>query len=119
MRAARSVVALIVLLDASRMICGAEEKVNKLDANPAFTPPDTALFDEGRYVYERNCILCHGERGDGKGEMSASLSIKPRAFVSGLFKYRSTPWGKLPATADLIHTIRNGRTGTAMGMFTN
>lgn len=87
--------------------------------NPAFTPPNRSLFAEGRYVYERNCIVCHGARGDGQGEMAAPMAIKPRSFRGGDFKYRSTPWGKLPTTDDLIRTIRNGRTGTAMGMFTH
>src|SRR4051794_16351059 len=51
--------------------------------------------------------------------MAAPMTIKPRSFRTGDFKYRSTPWGKLPTTDDLIHTIRNGRSGTAMGMFTH
>ena len=88
-------------------------------ANPAFQPPDRELFDQGGYVYERNCLVCHGDRGDGKGEMAATMTIKPRSFRDAQFKYRSTPWGKLPTTDDLIRTIRNGRTGTAMGAFTH
>jgi mono/diheme cytochrome c family protein len=80
--------------------------------------PDRSLYDFGRAVYVRNCMLCHGERGDGKGELSAELAPKPRSFVQGLFKYRSTPWGKLPTDADLKRTIRGGLDGTAMGSFT-
>jgi mono/diheme cytochrome c family protein len=110
---------LLLHAHANAAALGAEKDAATPRGNPAFTPPDAALFEEGRYVYDRNCVLCHGERGDGKGEMSPSLSIKPRAFSSALFKYRSTPWGKLPTTDDLIRTIRNGRTGTAMGMFTH
>ena len=71
----------------------------------------------GKYVFERNCMVCHGPRGDGKGEMAASLSPKPRNFRVGLFKFRSTPTGKLPTHEDLRHTIRHGLSGTAMGMF--
>lgn len=81
--------------------------------------PDIALYGEGKFVYENNCIVCHGAMGDGRGEMAASLGIKPRSFKTGTFKYRSTPWGKLPTTEDLMHTVRHGITGTAMGMFTN
>jgi mono/diheme cytochrome c family protein len=51
--------------------------------------------------------------------MAASLGIKPRSFKLGLFKYRSTPWGKLPTDEDLKRTVQGGITGTAMGMFTN
>ncbi|EDY19943.1 cytochrome c class I [Chthoniobacter flavus Ellin428] len=81
--------------------------------------PDISLYGEGKFVYENNCIVCHGTMGDGRGEMAASLGIKPRSFKTGTFKYRSTPWGKLPTTEDLTHTVRGGITGTAMGMFTS
>ena len=81
--------------------------------------PDYSQYEQGRYVFELNCVICHGPNGDGKGEMAASLPIKPRSFIKGIFKYRSTPSGKLPTNDDLRHTIRNGLTGTAMGMFTN
>ena len=86
-------------------------------ANPAFTPLDRELMADGREVYERNCVVCHGPRGDGQGELAPTMVVKPRAFRTGLFKYRSTPWGKLPTTEDLLQTIRHGRTGTAMGTF--
>lgn len=79
--------------------------------------PDFNRFYQGREVYERNCVLCHGSRGDGKGELSPGLTPRPRSFREGLFKFRSTPWGKLPADADLRRTITHGLSGTAMGMF--
>ncbi|MEK0448179.1 MAG: Selenate reductase subunit gamma precursor [Verrucomicrobiota bacterium] len=81
--------------------------------------PDRELFEEGRYVYEQNCLVCHGQFGDGKGELAPGLTIKPRSFRTGVFKYRSTPAGKLPTNEDLKRTVRDGVTGTAMGMFTN
>ena len=24
-----------------------------------------SLYEQGRYVYEQNCLICHGDRGDG------------------------------------------------------
>lgn len=81
--------------------------------------PDRSQFEEGRFVFEQNCIVCHGQFGDGKGELAAGLTIKPRSFRTGVFKYRSTPAGKMPGNQDLKRTIRDGITGTAMGMFTN
>jgi mono/diheme cytochrome c family protein len=74
---------------------------------------------QGRVIFERNCIICHGVRGDGKGEMAKELPIKPRSFREGWFKFRSTPFGKLPTPDDLRKTITGGLTGTAMGMFSN
>lgn len=87
--------------------------------NPAFVKRDYRFYDEGRYVYEQHCVVCHGANGDGRGEMAESVGIKPRSFRAGQFKYRSTPWGKLPTNDDLLRTVRGGRTGTAMGMFTH
>ncbi|MDA7916827.1 cytochrome c [Opitutaceae bacterium] len=80
---------------------------------------DFDLYLEGRYVYERNCIDCHGPRGDGQGELGVKLHPRPRSFRKGLFKFRSTPPGTLPTEADLVRTIRGGLSGTDMGMFTN
>lgn len=82
------------------------------------TTLDFELYAQGRYVYERNCIICHGARGDGQGEMSKTIMPKPRSFREGMFKFRSTPWDKLPTEDDLRRTITGGLTGTAMGMFT-
>jgi mono/diheme cytochrome c family protein len=76
------------------------------------------LYAQGKYVFERNCIVCHGPRGDGEGELSKGLQPKPRSFREGMFKFRSTPSGALPTIDDLRHTIRGGLSGTAMGMFT-
>ncbi|MGB8167287.1 MAG: cytochrome c [Chthoniobacteraceae bacterium] len=80
--------------------------------------PDRSQFEAGAYVYERNCIICHGPLGDGKGELSPTLMPKPRSFRSGIFKYSSTPAGKLPTNEDLARSIRGGLANTAMGMFT-
>ena len=77
-----------------------------------------SLFAEGAYVYERNCLVCHGPHGDGNGEWSQGLMPKPRSFREGMFKFRTTPFGMLPTDDDLHHTIQGGLSGTAMGMFT-
>ena len=75
------------------------------------------LAQQGRYVYERNCVICHGRYGDGRGEMARGMQPKPRRFTAGVFKYRSTPSGFLPSEADLERTIRNGIAGTSMPSF--
>jgi cytochrome c oxidase cbb3-type subunit I/II len=84
------------------------------------TKPGEINFEaylQGRDVFQRNCIVCHGERGDGNGEMAKDLPIKPRSFREGWFKFRSTPYDKLPTDDDLRRTIRGGLSGTAMGAF--
>lgn len=79
--------------------------------------PDDALVAEGRFVFERNCAVCHGKWGDGRGEMAVGMVPRPRKFTSGTFKFRSTPSGSLPTEADLIRTIRGGLFGTSMPTF--
>lgn len=85
----------------------------------AAEPPklDFSRYMEGKYLFERNCIVCHGPRGDGNGEMAPTLNPRPRSFREGMFKFRTTPFGSLPTDDDLRHTIKHGLTGTAMGMF--
>lgn len=86
-------------------------------AEPALAP-DFSRYLEGKYLFERNCVVCHGVRGDGNGELVPTLTPRPRSFREGVFKFRTTPLGKLPTEDDLRHTIRTGLSGTAMGMFT-
>ena len=80
-------------------------------------PLDFTRYMEGKYIFERNCVVCHGPRGDGAGEMAPTLNPRPRSFREGMFKFRTTPFGALPTEDDLRHTIKNGLSGTAMGMF--
>lgn len=87
--------------------------------NPAFRPPDETLIPQGRFVYERNCAVCHGKYGDGRGEMGLTVKPRPRNFNKAVFKFRSTPPGFLPTDDDLAHTIRQGLSGTAMPTFQN
>jgi mono/diheme cytochrome c family protein len=82
-----------------------------------FQPPDTQFFLQGRFIFNKNCATCHGKWGDGKGDMSAGMLPRPRSFISGMFKYHSTPAGFLPTNEDLMRTVRQGIPGTAMPSF--
>ena len=75
---------------------------------------NAALVERGKGVYQRFCISCHGERGDGRGISAEWLSPKPRDFTRGTFKFRSTPTGSLPTTDDLMRTLRRGLHHTNM-----
>ena len=68
----------------------------------------------GKLVYQRYCMSCHGEQGNGQGEAAEYMSIKPRDYRQGTFKWRSTPSGSLPLDTDLEHTLENGLFGTYM-----
>jgi mono/diheme cytochrome c family protein len=68
----------------------------------------------GKVVFERYCLSCHGELGNGAGEYAEFITPKPRDFRQGTFKWRSTPSGSLPLVSDLNKTIRDGLYGTNM-----
>lgn len=67
----------------------------------------------GKAVYERKCLLCHGEKGDGKGPAAELLRPAPRDFTSGLYKIRSTA-NKTPADKDVFDVLTHGMPGTSM-----
>lgn len=66
----------------------------------------------GRDIFNMSCIACHGAKGEGDGSVGATLSPRrapqPRDFTAGVFKFRSTPSGDLPRTADLYRTVTEG-----------
>src|SRR3989441_852144 len=66
----------------------------------------------GRDIYAMACVACHGAQGKGDGSVGATLAPRrapqPRDFTSAEFKFRSTPSGQLPTTADLFRTVTEG-----------
>ncbi len=78
---------------------------------PEVTPQ---LIEHGKSVYAQNCAVCHGVKGDGKGEAAAFLVPRPRNFVKANFKLRSTPPGHLPTDVDLFRAVSMGLPGTPM-----
>lgn len=72
---------------------------------------------EGKQVYDRYCVVCHGPQGDGKGligivhraqQDGLVVASYPRDFTAGMYKFRSTPTGSLPTDEDLLATVTNG-----------
>lgn len=83
----------------------------------AVTAQDAARVEEGKRVYNRSCVVCHGPNGDGKGLMGVIhraqqtgvvVSTYPRDFTAGMYKFRSTPTGSLPTDEDLLRVVTNG-----------
>jgi mono/diheme cytochrome c family protein len=70
--------------------------------------------DLGRRVYEANCAICHGPRGDGQGHAAHHFRAAPRDFTQGRYKLRSTPSGQPPTDDDLRAAIVRGLPGTGM-----
>jgi len=78
---------------------------------------DPAQVEAGNKVYHTYCVICHGEKGDGKGlvgvvhraqQDGVVVHTYPRDFTAGMFKFRSTPTGMLPTDEDLLATVTNG-----------
>lgn len=117
-----SLIPLVILLVAAGLpsVVAAQEdpaKAMKIVADPLTgQPPETAeAIQQGRKIYESACIYCHGNNGAGNGPVSYFLSRDtgphPRDFTSGLYKFRSTPSGYLPADEDIFRTITDGIKG--------
>ena len=77
-------------------------------------PRSAAWIEHGKEVYERRCVGCHGEKGDGNGSAATFMyKQRPRNFTQGVFKFRLTE-GSLPTDGDMLRTITRGVRGTAM-----
>ena len=65
---------------------------------------------KGEKVFKANCVVCHGDKGDGKGAAAAALTPKPRNFTDA---------NEMKGIDDArIHkSLMEGRPGTAMVSF--
>jgi mono/diheme cytochrome c family protein len=62
---------------------------------------------EAERLYQENCSVCHGDKGDGKSRAATNLQPHPRDFTA--------PQAAVELTHERIVTsIREGRAGTAM-----
>ena len=68
---------------------------------------------QGEVLYQRNCAVCHGLDGDGKGEAAYLLQPKPRNFRGGEFRLVSSQ-NRQPTREDIFRVIANGMPGTPM-----
>lgn len=91
-------------------------RMAKLEAMEAHEVNSEAVV-LGHSIFEAACQACHGAHGDGNGPSSWFLETKPRNFLAGMYKWRTTPYGALPTDEDLDRTIRTGISGTDMFPF--
>lgn len=90
------------------LLCGCNEPA------PAFTEPMTLggrevsadTLNQGRDLYFKYCVSCHGETGAGDGPAARSLKFPPRDFRVAEFSF--SPKGELPTHEALIDRIRTG-----------
>jgi high-affinity iron transporter len=48
------------------------------------------LLNQGKKVYEQNCSVCHGSKGDGKGPAGVALQPPPTNFTKPLRGWPNT-----------------------------
>jgi DMSO reductase family type II enzyme heme b subunit len=71
--------------------------------------------DKGEAIYQKRCLQCHGDEGDGLGPAAERLNPPPRDFTLGLFKFISSAFdADLPNDDDLFRMVSDGMPGTAM-----
>jgi high-affinity iron transporter len=69
------------------------------DPTPPKKTPD--LLAQGKKLFEQNCSMCHGPKGDGKGQLGAALKPAPSDFAEPLKKWPNTK-GDLQKIFDVI-----------------
>lgn len=72
---------------------------------------------EGRKLYMRHCMHCHGVSGDGNGPTAEYLNPRPRDYRLGLFKFTSTGSSEKATREDLHRIVKLGIPGTYMPSF--
>ncbi len=72
---------------------------------------------DGRNLYMRHCLHCHGVSGDGNGPTAPYLNPRPRDYRRGEFKFTSTAVGVKARRDDLHLVLQNGIPGTSMPSF--
>lgn len=63
--------------------------------------------ERGRVLFQANCALCHGERGDGHGQRREGLDVSPRDFTN-------PDWRRRTSARHVFFAIREGLAGTPM-----
>lgn len=102
----------------------AKAKILTLQQNLDTPPEEGATFiavghklQEGRKLYMRHCMHCHGVSGDGNGPTAPYLNPKPRDYRLGLFKFTSTQAQEKATRDDLKRIVKLGIPGTYMPSF--
>jgi len=72
---------------------------------------------QGAASYRLRCMHCHGLSGDGHGPTAPYVLPLPRDYRKGIFKFTSTDQTANPTRDDLLHTVKNGISGTSMPSF--
>jgi mono/diheme cytochrome c family protein len=89
-----------------------EFKEGKIFAGDKYVTAKTLNY--GKKVYTESCMPCHGVKGDGKGVASKGMTVPPRDFRLGVYKFGEVMAGELPHDSHLKKLLVEGLEGTAM-----
>ncbi|MBI5233499.1 MAG: cytochrome c, partial [Deltaproteobacteria bacterium] len=68
-------------------------------------------LENGKTVYQKRCLWCHGEKGAGDGPAADFLNPRPRDLTEGVYKFKTTPFDELsPSDEDFFNLIKGQRT---------
>lgn len=87
-------------------------KEDKIYAGGVYAP--AKALNDGKSTYTEYCMPCHGVNGDGQGTSAKGLSVPPRNFKLGQYKFGRVVSGELPHDEDFYKLLREGLSGTAM-----
>ncbi len=66
--------------------------------------PSASSIAEGKKLFAIDCVMCHGQEGDGKGELAVSMKLSPP-------DYRDEVAMKKFTDGELFDVITNGKGG--------
>jgi mono/diheme cytochrome c family protein len=94
--------------------------VAEATSSPVQHPPqlapdvwDDPILARGQALFLNQCVVCHGDRGDGQGQFAYLMNPRPRNLQQGRFKLATTA-NQIPSDTDLVRTITWGMPGSAM-----
>lgn len=73
-----------------------EERTRK---NPI--PPNQESLEMGRKIFSSQCVMCHGEKGDGKGDLAVEDNLTVPDFTSPDVQKKRTD-------GELFHILKTG-----------
>ena len=74
--------------------------------------------ENGKKIYDKRCLWCHGEEGAGDGPAAPRVNPAPRDFTSGMYKIKTTPFDEMsPSDDDIFRMISDGMPDTSMPLW--